>query len=60
MLKALAEKAKEAIVAIENGRPNREISQLVIEDIDELMEQIESTIFGESFIRMNKDIDIVQ
>lgn len=46
LLKALIKKAELAIFAIENDKPNWEICQLAVEDIDELTEQISSTILG--------------
>lgn len=44
LLRSLIEKAQSAISAIENNKPNWEICQLAVEDIDELTEQISSTI----------------
>lgn len=46
LLNLLIKKAELAVFAIENNKPNWEICQLAVEDIDELTEQISSTILG--------------
>lgn len=58
LLKALIEKAQSAISAIENNRPGWEISQLAIEDIDVLTEQISSAIYGDCSSIINTNLNI--
>lgn len=60
LLKELAEKAKLAIIAIEENRPTWEICNLGVEDIDDLTSQISTCILGERtpVVNRNRDIEV--
>ncbi len=58
LLTELANKANQAIDAIDNNKPSCEITTLAIEDIDELTEQISATIFGNNLLRRNRYLDV--
>lgn len=58
LLKELVVKANQAILAIENNKPNNEICDLAIADIDELTDQISSAFFGDYPSVINKDINV--
>ncbi|RLZ08564.1 hypothetical protein [Faecalibacter macacae] len=58
LLHELAEKANQAIMAIENDKPISEICDLAVEELDVLIVQISSTILGDSSPIIYPNIDV--
>lgn len=58
LLHELAEKANQAIMAIENDKPISEICDLAVEELDVLIAQISSTILGDSSPIIYPNIDV--
>ncbi|MFV0375991.1 MAG: hypothetical protein ACK5JD_01670 [Mangrovibacterium sp.] len=59
LLKQLKDKADQAIEAIENKGEYWLISDLAIEDIEALTEQITAAISGNDFLQVNLNYDLV-
>lgn len=59
LLKQLKDKADQAIEAIENKGEYWLISDLAIEDIEALTEQITAAVSGNDFLQVNLNYDLV-
>ena len=60
LLQDLIETASRAINAIEDNRPNWEISNIAVDEIDELTKQISTAVLGDSSSFIKRDSDIVK